>query len=122
MGNSPPGSVYWNNASGASGITCPGDVFFEVNGAIVKHKGKRCGVFKDENGQLEIIDAVCPHLGCGLKWNQADLSWDCPCHGSRFDTKGNILNNPTIKQAEIWCTRDDSNVRLSPPEGDALSN
>ncbi|MCL2798114.1 MAG: FAD-dependent oxidoreductase [Firmicutes bacterium] len=69
-------------------------------GAIVKHKGKRYGVYKDESGQIHAIDAVCPHLGCALKWNRDDRSWDCPCHGSRFDTWGNILNNPTIKKAE----------------------
>ena len=69
-------------------------------GAIVKYKGKRCGVYKAKSGQLEFIHAVCPHLGCGLKWNQDDVSWDCPCHGSRFDTKGQIINNPSIKNAE----------------------
>jgi len=71
----------------------PGD------GAIVKHKGKRYGVYKDEHHQTHTIDAVCPHLGCGLKWNRDDRSWDCPCHGSRFDTDGKILNNPTVEKA-----------------------
>ena len=36
----------------------------------------------------------CPHLGCALKWNPAEHSWDCPCHGSRFDEKGKVLENP----------------------------
>lgn len=36
----------------------------------------------------------CPHLGCGLKWNRVEESWDCPCHGSRFDKNGKLLNNP----------------------------
>lgn len=42
----------------------------------------------------------CPHLGCALKWNEAEHSWDCPCHGSRFDEKGNILDNPANKQSK----------------------
>ena len=37
---------------------------------------------------------VCPHMGCALKWNTAEHSWDCPCHGSRFSEDGKVLNNP----------------------------
>lgn len=36
----------------------------------------------------------CPHLGCALKWNEAERSWDCPCHGSRFDEGGGVIDNP----------------------------
>ncbi len=36
----------------------------------------------------------CPHLGCGLKWNKAEHTWDCPCHGSRFDKDGHLIDNP----------------------------
>lgn len=43
---------------------------------------------------LTISEKRCPHLGCALKWNSAERSWDCPCHGSRFDEKGTVLNNP----------------------------
>lgn len=39
----------------------------------------------------------CPHLGCALKWNKAEHSWDCPCHGSRFSKNGNIIDNPATK-------------------------
>ena len=39
----------------------------------------------------------CSHLGCALKWNDAEHSWDCPCHGSRFDEKGKVLDNPANK-------------------------
>lgn len=42
----------------------------------------------------------CPHMGCALKWNSPEHSWDCPCHGSRFDEKGNLLNNPANKPLE----------------------
>lgn len=69
-------------------------------GAIVKIKGKRVGVYRDEKNKLHKISGICPHLGCSLKWNKDEKSWDCPCHGSRFDVDGKILNNPSIKDAE----------------------
>lgn len=43
---------------------------------------------------LTISGKRCPHMGCALKWNQAEHSWDCPCHGSRFDGEGKLLDNP----------------------------
>lgn len=43
----------------------------------------------------------CPHLGCALRWNAAEHTWDCPCHGSRFDENGKILNNPATKDAKL---------------------
>ena len=42
----------------------------------------------------------CPHLGCALKWNKAEHSWDCPCHGSRFTQGGKLLENPAAKNIE----------------------
>lgn len=45
-------------------------------------------------GLLTISNKRCPHLGCALKWNKAEHSWDCPCHGSRFDEDGKVLDNP----------------------------
>lgn len=69
-------------------------------GAIVKHRGRRVGVYKDENGKVFAVSARCPHMNCSLKWNMDEKSWDCPCHGSRFDIEGNILTNPSFKNAE----------------------
>lgn len=43
---------------------------------------------------LTVARKRCPHLGCALKWNEVEHTWDCPCHGSRFDEDGNLLNNP----------------------------
>ena len=43
----------------------------------------------------------CSHLGCALKYNKQEHSWDCPCHGSRFDNHGNIINNPATKDINI---------------------
>ena len=56
--------------------------------------GEKVGVYKDENRKLHIVSVRCPHLGCQLEWNPDEKSWDCPCHGSRFDIEGKLLDNP----------------------------
>lgn len=50
---------------------------------------------------LSLTKKRCPHLGCALKWNKNEHSWDCPCHGSRFDEEGNLIDNPSTGNAEI---------------------
>ena len=64
---------------------------------IVWHKGRRIGVYRDEEGKVHAVAARCTHLGCRLSWNKEEKTWDCPCHGSRFDYDGNLLTNPTKK-------------------------
>ncbi|MDE7124362.1 MAG: FAD-dependent oxidoreductase, partial [Eubacterium sp.] len=61
---------------------------------IVKYQGKKAGAYKDENGKLYIVSLTCPHLKCELQWNDATKTWDCPCHGSRYDYKGRLVDNP----------------------------
>lgn len=63
-------------------------------GAIVNVNGKRCGCYRDEEDNIYLVDITCPHMSCELKWNSQEKSWDCPCHGSRFDYKGNVLEGP----------------------------
>ena len=53
-------------------------------------------LFRDDAGNLHERSAVCPHLGCIVSWNATERSWDCPCHGSRFDPYGKVLNGPAI--------------------------
>ncbi|MEE1042990.1 MAG: Rieske 2Fe-2S domain-containing protein, partial [Clostridia bacterium] len=43
----------------------------------------------------------CPHLGCALKWNRAEHTWDCPCHGSRFEENGELINGPSTGSAKV---------------------
>lgn len=66
-------------------------------GKIVIHNGDKIGVYKDNLGKIYKVNTKCPHLGCELNWNADDLSWDCPCHGSRFDYKGKLIDSPSIK-------------------------
>ncbi|RDY29334.1 FAD-dependent oxidoreductase [Romboutsia weinsteinii] len=71
-------------------------------GEIVNIDGKRYGAYKDDKGELYIVDITCTHLGCELKFNGAEKTWDCPCHGSRFDYKGNILEGPALKPLNLY--------------------
>jgi glycine/D-amino acid oxidase-like deaminating enzyme/nitrite reductase/ring-hydroxylating ferredoxin subunit len=76
------------------------DELLEVNigeGKIINYNGKKVGVYKNENEDYFCINPVCAHLKCSLSFNEAEKTWDCPCHGSRYDIKGNILEGPTVK-------------------------
>ena len=64
---------------------------------IVEYEGEKVGVYKNKEGKEFIVSTKCPHLGCQLKWNADELSWDCPCHGSRFDYKGKLIGSPAVK-------------------------
>jgi len=63
---------------------------------IVKLEGENCGAYRDDNGLLHIVSAECTHLKCMVVWNKDELSWDCPCHGSRFSYTGTVINGPAI--------------------------
>src|SRR3546814_13837000 len=53
--------------------------------------------FKDENGQVHSVSAVCSHMGCIFGWNETDRTWDCPCHGSRFELSGELIPGPATQ-------------------------
>jgi glycine/D-amino acid oxidase-like deaminating enzyme/nitrite reductase/ring-hydroxylating ferredoxin subunit len=63
-------------------------------GKVLIHDGKRVAASRDVDGQLHVLSAVCTHMGCIVKWNDAEKSWDCPCHGARFDCTGKVLAGP----------------------------
>jgi len=79
-------------------IPAPEDMFEidEGKGKIVNYNGKKVGVYKDETGDYFCINPVCTHLKCALSFNGAEKTWDCQCHGSRFDVNGNILEGPAV--------------------------
>lgn len=63
-------------------------------GKIVSHQGKKVAAYRDDAGQLTLLAPQCTHLKCLVKWNGADRTWDCPCHGSRFQPTGAVLSGP----------------------------
>lgn len=65
-------------------------------GRIVTFENKNLAVFRDKDGGYRALNASCTHMGCTVTWNPSEQSWDCPCHGSRFDIEGNVLNGPAI--------------------------
>jgi Rieske Fe-S protein len=69
-------------------------------GAIVEHEGKQVAAARDEDGTLHAVSARCTHLGCLVAWNNAERSWDCPCHGSRFGVDGTVLEGPAVHRLE----------------------
>lgn len=68
-------------------------------GGVVLRHGAAMGAFKDEQGRIFWMDLKCPHMGCRLEWNPEERTWDCPCHGSRFDYQGNLLDDPATRDA-----------------------
>ena len=71
------------------------------NASIMKIDGENIGIYKDKNGKLYAVSPVCTHLGCLLTWNNIDKTWDCPCHGSRFDYTGRNIYEPAIKDLNV---------------------
>lgn len=72
----------------------------EEQGKIIESDGEKVGAYKDKNGDIFIVKPYCTHLGCELSWNDLDKTWDCPCHGSRFNYTGENLYDPAIKNLE----------------------
>jgi glycine/D-amino acid oxidase-like deaminating enzyme/nitrite reductase/ring-hydroxylating ferredoxin subunit len=70
------------------------------SGAVIRHGTKKVAVYCDETGQHHACSAVCPHLGCVVSWNGVEKTWDCPCHGSRFDPYGKVVNGPANEDLE----------------------
>jgi glycine/D-amino acid oxidase-like deaminating enzyme/nitrite reductase/ring-hydroxylating ferredoxin subunit len=70
------------------------------NGAVIVEAGRKIAVYRDERGTVHRRSAVCPHLGCIVAWNPSASSWDCPCHGSRFDKFGSVFNGPSPKDLD----------------------
>lgn len=65
-------------------------------GAVIRRGAKKVAVFRDDQGNIHQRSAVCTHLYCIVDWNSAERTWDCPCHGSRFDPYGTVVNGPAI--------------------------
>lgn len=66
-------------------------------GGLAKLGGSAVAAYRDEQGEIHAVSRVCTHIGCVVQWNNAEKTWDCPCHGSRFDTQGRVLHGPAVK-------------------------
>jgi glycine/D-amino acid oxidase-like deaminating enzyme/nitrite reductase/ring-hydroxylating ferredoxin subunit len=67
------------------------------SGAVMRRGLHKIAVYRDLDGGLHETSATCPHLGCIVHWNSSEKTWDCPCHGSRFDCRGKVINGPANK-------------------------
>ncbi len=90
-----------NTAAQYTGWITSGDVesveHIPINsGAVIREGMSKIAVYRDERSVCHACSAVCPHLGCIVSWNPSELSWDCPCHGSRFNKFGKVLNGPAL--------------------------
>lgn len=72
----------------------PGEAAILVDGT------ERVAVHRDEAGVLHAVSPVCTHMGCTVTWNTAETTWDCPCHGSRFNCYGEVIQGPAVKDLE----------------------
>ena len=61
---------------------------------MIRRGLKEVAVYRSADGEFVERSAVCPHLGCIVQWNDAEKTWDCPCHGSRFAKTGTVINGP----------------------------
>jgi glycine/D-amino acid oxidase-like deaminating enzyme/nitrite reductase/ring-hydroxylating ferredoxin subunit len=88
----------------ADRLRAPGRLQIEAlgpgEGTIVGARRRKRAVYRDETGVLHVLSPVCQHLYCHVRWNPAERSWDCPCHGSRYTGEGRVIQGPTMKPLE----------------------
>jgi glycine/D-amino acid oxidase-like deaminating enzyme/Rieske Fe-S protein len=89
LGKTGPGAE-----AGSVAEVAPGE------GRIVRVKGRPVAVYRDPEGDVRSVSAVCTHMGCLVRFNASEVSWDCPCHGSRFGVDGRVLTSPAVSPLE----------------------
>ncbi|QRR00097.1 FAD-dependent oxidoreductase [Dyadobacter sandarakinus] len=70
------------------------------SGKLVEFQGQKLAVYRDKTGTVEALNPVCKHAGCIVNWNNSEKTWDCPCHGARYDQKGNVLTGPAREKLD----------------------
>jgi glycine/D-amino acid oxidase-like deaminating enzyme/nitrite reductase/ring-hydroxylating ferredoxin subunit len=88
-----------NVAAQYTDLVTPGEVESARNirrerGAVLRRGLTKSAVYRNSDGKLEEHSAICPHLGCVVRWNSGEKTWDCPCHGSRYHRDGHVINGP----------------------------
>ncbi len=76
------------------------DAFAPGEGGVAEIDGKTVAVSRDAEGTAMAVSPNCTHMGCRMSWNTAELTWDCPCHGSRFERDGEVIHAPAVKGLE----------------------
>ncbi len=94
-----------NVAAQYADVVTPGEVtdaseIARGEGAIIRRGVKKVAVYRDAEGAIHERSAFCTHLGCVVRWNSLEQTWDCPCHGSRFQTDGHVVNGPANSPLE----------------------
>jgi Rieske Fe-S protein len=69
-------------------------------GRIMQMGREKLAAYRDMTGELKVLSAVCTHMACIVHWNNAEKTWDCPCHGSRFTTDGAVIEGPAYRGLE----------------------
>ena len=69
-------------------------------GLVLQTDEGKLAVYRDDAGELRALSPTCTHLGCVVEFNEAERTWDCPCHGSRFNTDGTVISGPARKPLE----------------------
>jgi Rieske Fe-S protein len=64
------------------------------SGEVIERNGAKVAAYRDEDGKTTLRSATCTHMGCTVRWNDAERTWDCPCHGSRFEPDGSVVSGP----------------------------
>jgi Rieske Fe-S protein len=67
---------------------------------VISADGDKVAAYRDDDGTRHAVAAVCTHMGCVVEWNAAEKTWDCPCHGSRFDYDGHVTQGPAKRDLE----------------------
>lgn len=94
-----PASAYYPDIEEATHVAVPIDTAHSIqaeSGNVISVNKERIALYKDAMGKLHAMSAKCTHMGCDVVWNSGERSWDCPCHGSRFDALGKVIQTPAL--------------------------
>lgn len=94
-------TMFSNTKAYALNLVKKNPYWYKNKAVVTKINGMRVGVYFDNDGNKHVVSNVCPHLKCFLTFNTVDKTWDCPCHGSRFDTDGNAIKGPSAYDIKI---------------------
>lgn len=95
-----PASKEFNKGGESRSLVAGTDAIARGQGGVIDRNGEKIAVWRDDQGQTIELSATCTHKGCIVSWNNAAHTWDCPCHGSIFSAKGEVLHGPARKNLQ----------------------